>query len=429
VRKILVLILLFFVCFLDFSIVYSLEKEKKDILSIDQCIKMGLDNNHDLLAEKAIYASKFKTLDQAKSTYYPQLDLNVGYLGNNTISKSSSDPFFKIGSYNYYTGGLALSQNIYDFGRREDNVKIQEINLNIEKNKVDDQIKKVVNNVKNAFYNVLKNQRLLNQNKIMITKYTEHLTQTKFLYDAGKKPKYDVTKALVDLSNSQLNLLTTQKNLNTAWANLNYVLGVEIDTKTELLDDFAILSQKDALNQYINFAYNNRSDYLVELNKAEQAKTTVFFAEKDYYPKLTGSLGYNFAGTRFPVDQGWNVGAALSWNLFNGFNTQSKIDENKRLLDASLQNIQTLKLKIALEIKTNYYSLIEAEERIKTSQIQITYSTEMLSLSELRYVSGVGTALEITDATTDFNSANVTYINALYDYKISLANLEKAMGK
>jgi len=41
----------------------------------------------------------------------------------------------------------------------------------------------------------------------------------------------------------------------------------------------------------------------------------------------------------------------------------------------------------------------------------------------------VGNSIELTDAVLKLNSAKLVYINALSDFEISRARLEKAMGE
>lgn len=427
-KKNLLLILVFVICVVNFSEVYSLEKQQPQKLTLEQCISIAKEHNPQLLSQKAIYESKIKTLNQAQSNYYPSLDLNMNYTGNNAIDKHN-DPISLMGSYNSFKNTLILSQNIYDFGRREDNVKLKEFDIAIARNNYNDTEKQVIYNVKNAYYNVLKSQRIIAQDKVMIERSLSHVNQTTALFNAGKKPKYDVTKALVELSKSQVTLISDKKDFIKNLGNLVTALGADISTDTELVDNFDLIEFQMSLESAKEVAYKNRSDYLAKINKVDQTRMAIFSSEKDYYPKIIGALGYNYSGSRFPLEQGWNIGAGLSWNLFNGFNTQSKIDENKKLLDASYQDLQLLKLQIAVDMNTNYFSLSLNKEIIKASEVQVKYATENLEQAELRYSSGMGTVLDVIDTSSDFNDANIKYINALYDYKISLANLEKTMGK
>ncbi len=62
----------------------------------------------------------------------------------------------------------------------------------------------VVLNVKQAYYQVLKTKRNLVVAGETVKQFQQHLEQAKAFYEVGTKPKFDVTKAEVDLGNAQL---------------------------------------------------------------------------------------------------------------------------------------------------------------------------------------------------------------------------------
>jgi len=58
----------------------------------------------------------------------------------------------------------------------------------------------------------------------------------------------------------------------------------------------------------------------------------------------------------------------------------------------------------------------------------VRQANENLELANGRYAAGVGNPIEVTDALISLSNAKTAYIAALYDYKLSRASLEKAMG-
>ena len=66
---------------------------------------------------------------------------------------------------------------------------------------------------------------------------------------------------------------------------------------------------------------------------------------------------------------------------------------------------------------------------IKAREEEVTSAEEDLKLAEERYRVGAGTALELIDAQVTYTSAQSNHVQALYDHKLALAQLEKAMGQ
>jgi outer membrane protein TolC len=82
-----------------------------------------------------------------------------------------------------------------------------------------------------------------------------------------------------------------------------------------------------------------------------------------------------------------------------------------------------------LEVRQDYLNLLAAEEAIRTSEVVVRQAEENLELANGRFQAGVGTSVEQTDAQVTLTNAKTSQVQALYDYKVAGAHLEKAMGR
>ncbi|MBF1328086.1 MAG: TolC family protein, partial [Megasphaera micronuciformis] len=62
------------------------------------------------------------------------------------------------------------------------------------------------------------------------------------------------------------------------------------------------------------------------------------------------------------------------------------------------------------------------------SQTVVTQATESFKIATVRYQAGVGINLDVLDAQLNLDKARTNNIQALYDYNVGIATLEKAMG-
>ena len=69
-----------------------------------------------------------------------------------------------------------------------------------------------------------------------------------------------------------------------------------------------------------------------------------------------------------------------------------------------------------------------AEDSISNTELTVKQATENLEIANGRYAAGVGNPIEVTDAEVSLANAKTAYNQALYDYKVARASLEKAMG-
>ena len=121
------------------------------------------------------------------------------------------------------------------------------------------------------------------------------------------------------------------------------------------------------------------------------------------------------------------IGCRLNTS-FEGFKTKNKVKEAQAKLGVLNAKIDSLKLQIYLEAKQSYLNLKEAEKSIFNASLQVKQATETLELANLRYETGLGTPLEVTDATVAYSDAKLQFTDALYKYRIAQSNIEKAMG-
>ena len=104
------------------------------------------------------------------------------------------------------------------------------------------------------------------------------------------------------------------------------------------------------------------------------------------------------------------------------------MEEAKANLNIIRANEETLKQGVLLDIQQAYLNLQQAEEKINTAELNVKQAEENLEIANGRYTAGVGNPIEVTDAEVSLINAKTSYNQALYDHKVALASLEKAMG-
>ncbi|MDD3395805.1 MAG: TolC family protein, partial [Acidaminococcaceae bacterium] len=115
-------------------------------------------------------------------------------------------------------------------------------------------------------------------------------------------------------------------------------------------------------------------------------------------------------------------------NIFDSGVTASKVAAARADKVKAEETYRQTTDSVQLDVRNNYLSLREAEKRIATSQTAVSQAEEDYRISILRYQAGVGTNTDVMDAQVALTQAKNNYIQALYDYNTSGAQLDKAMG-
>jgi len=399
--------------------------QKGQLLTLPKCIEIALEKHPSLISAKStvnIYESR---VGQARADYYPQL------YWSSTYSRAYPKPSLygrTHDSYNEYSTALSLSQNLVDFNKTRTQVEIQGMNVTASRSDLDYMTSQVILAVKQAYYGLLQADRARVVSAEAVDGFQKHLDQARAFFQTGVKPKFDVTKAEVDLSNARLNLLKAENNLKVARVNLNNIMGMPDAPEYAVKDDFTFVKEAVAFEEALQRAYNHRADLLSLSAKKTAAEKTIDLAKKGYYPVLTGNANYYYNGDEFPLNKNWTIGATLNFPLFTGLSTKYQVEEAKSALNVLNANEVALRQNIHLEVKQAYLALKEAEDRIDTLDLTVRQANENYDLANGRYASGVGSPIEVTDALLTVSNAKLAYIVALYDYKTAQGKIKKAMG-
>jgi outer membrane protein len=392
--------------------------------NLEQCISIALEKHPSLKASAGSIKANESKVGQAKANYYPQLNLSTSYQRIGPTSPAGTT----LDSYDQYSTDVNVGMTLFDFGKTSTQVKIQNLNVNASRADYDDVMTMVVLNVKNAYYNLLQTQRNLVVAVDTMQQFQQHLDQANAFFRIGTKPKFDVTKAEVDFGNARLSVLKAENAVRAARITLKDVMGIPENADFAVVDNLAFQKSDLQLNDVLNTAYSNRPDLRSVVAKRDAAERSIDLAQKGYFPTLSGSAGYGYSGTDFPLGSGWNAGAALSFPLFSGLSTKYQVDEARANLEILKANEDSIRQAIIFDVKQAYLNVQDTAQQISMAEMTVLQAKENYDLASGRYRAGVGSPIEVADATITLNNARANLNTALYNYKMAQAALEKSTG-
>lgn len=430
--KRIVIAVLVFIVIVPFSAGAEELIKKGELLNLERCLELGLKIHPNVVAATGAADASRSRVEQAKADYYPQVDGTAAYSRiapiYSTSVLSSQYAGSTVRSYDQYTSSITLKQNLYDFGKTASQVNVQQLNLNSSAADLENVTSQIIFNIKQAYYNVLQAGKNRSVAEDTVKQFQQHLEQARGFYSAGTKPKFDVTKAEVDLSNAKLNFIKAENALRIAVVNLNNAMGLPEAPEFILEDNLTFKKYEITFEEALARANSNRPDLKSVSAKKQAAEASVELARKGFFPAIAGSAAYNWGGRSLPLENGWNVGASVSFPIFSGFLTKNQVDEAKANLRVALANEDALKLTAFLETQQACLNLKEAEERVPVAELTVRQAQENYDIASGRYAAGVGNPIEVTDAEIVLTNAKTAHIQALSDYKVAQASLEKAMG-
>ena len=293
----------------------------------------------------------------------------------------------------------------------------------------------VVQDVKIAYFNILRAQRIQDAARQSVEMLTAHRDVAQDYFKVGMIPKNDLLHAEVELANGKQALIRAQNAVELAKSSFNTVLKHKIFTPVEVVDILNYQPLKQSFEECLNIARQTRPELKISSLRAEQAGKVVKVAQSDYFPTLSLVGNYSrfgdnpsVSGSDYQNQESWYVMGVASWNFWEWGKTKFRVDASKAKENQALEATKELNDQITLEIKNAYLILQETESQIIVWQKVIEQAEENFRISEERYKERVATSTEVLDAQTLLTKAKSEYANALGDYNVNYAKLQRAMG-
>ena len=394
-------------------------------LTLDNSVQMALQNNRTI--KQSVYDTESArwALKQAKGAKGVTVSwqTNAYAVGGDTYDMAGRD--------SDYGNVVEASIPLYSGGRLENNIKSGEIGVDISDLNLENTKQQIKLTTTTDYYKILQCRNLVGVNKESVEQLQAHLNTVNAKYSAGTVAKSDVLRSQVELADAQQNLVNAENNYDLSMSTLNNVIGLPINTKLNIQDELGYTKYEYDFDECVNIAMQNRPDGVAAAKAVEQAQAQLDAAKAGNLPTVAAYAGYTIDGNdAFGDDaaQQSQLGLQASWNIFDSNVTKAQVKQAEAALAKAQEASEYTKEGIQLEVHQAYLSLLAAEKNIGTTSVAVERAAEDYKIAQVQYSAGVGTNIDVMDARVALTTARTNYVQALYDYNVSKAQLDKAMG-
>lgn len=369
------------------------------------------------------------------STSYSYQRYNVDQGENLSVNIPGFPSFLPTTTRDNYSWVVEAKQPIFAGGGILANYQASKIGREIASMDEASVLQDIIQDVRVAYFNVLKAEKNLTVAKQSVEQLEAHRNMSQDFFDAGVIPKNDLLRSEVELANGRQNLVRAENGVEMAKARFNTVLRREINTPTEVEDILTLRDYAKSLEECRNLAMENRTEIKSYTQKIEQSRKLVDVAKSEYFPSVNVVGHYERYGDDPSVngsplrnpDLSYVMGVA-SWNFWEWGRTKNRVDASRARENQATYALENLKDQVSLDVKNTWLTLQESRKQVAVTQKAIEQAEENFRITTERYREQVGTATDVVDAQTLLTRARSDYFNALSDYNISIARLERAMG-
>ncbi len=417
---------------------------------LNNYIKLGVESNLVLKQKELAHQEAIVKLKEARGLFLPEVSVNARYTitrGGRTIDLPLGDmmnPAYN--SLNDLTGSSfpMLANESFSLQPEEEqetkleliqpvfnrsiylNKQIQKENLGMSKADLSRYRETLVYQIKEAYYNVLKSENVVQLFQSTKELVGENLRVSKKLLDNDMVTKEHVLRSKTEVNKVALNETEAQKDHKLAIAYLNFLLNrpleepIESEVKAASIHTFNQLHLADQ-------AINKRAELKLMDHRIESLNLLAKVNSAANIPTLSLVANYGFLGEKYKFNSDYDVFTgtlSFNWTLFKGRVNKRKRQQTlirKQQAELSKANLTN---SIRLEVKESLLEVNRQQKNIELSETQSRESQEVYRIIEKKYRLGESTLLELMDARTNMTDAEFNLIISQFDYWLSIANLE-----
>ncbi len=411
---------------------------KEQVLNVDKVIEIAMEHSPDIDISRFDFEGAQERTKFQEGYYLPRLDLSAT-AGRADIDYKDQDSL----DGTVLLGTLSASQLIYDFGKTSGRISAADEEANAFQARMNQFISSKILDIKTRYYNVLKARSIIEVAKKNIKLQEGHFRRAQRYYENGIKTIIDVSDAQVRLTQAKLELNNSEYDLKLRRAILEQKMGyVPYNGKYTLYHrklDLPNVSRhlpivNTSFAQLEEFAYDHRYELQSSEYLSQSAQFIVESEKGGYLPTLSLRGDYqaqnvddDFVGVT-PKKQ-WQAGVDMTWNLFAGHQTDASVQEAKiSALKASSQE-DDVRLRIKRQVIETSLGVRRTKDSVILSESIAKASEKKFVQAQKRYENDLSDYIELQEAQQGYIQSLGDLVVSYYDYYISIAQLDYAVGR
>lgn len=250
---------------------------------------------------------------------------------------------------------------------------------------------------------------------------------------AGVSASIDVTRARVQLSESEGRVILAQSQLERARIDLARALGIDAATSIELVDTLsAELGAADVpadRNAAVAQGIASRPDLAAEVARGNAARTGASAISAERLPRVAVAADYGLSGNQFPdAISTRSVGVQVSLPLLDGWHREGRLAEQRAVAQASDVRARDLRQQVVADVDGALLDLRSASAQQMISRERLRLAAEEVSQARQRFQAGVAGNIEVINAQESLVRAREADIDARYAALAAKIALARSVG-
>lgn len=410
-------------------------------LSRQECVSIALQDNPTIrvadLEVKRMDYSKRETL----ASVFPNIDFSGAYqrtikLQTVSMNMGGQTQQFKMGTDNNWNFGFSASMPLVN-AQLWKAIQISDTQILSAMEDARASRLDLVNNINKAYYSLLLADASRNVIKANydIAKMNAEIYQKQF--EQGTASEYDVLRSSVQVSNVEPELLQADISVKQASLMLKILMGM--DHEVTVMPNITL---KDMQREMYGYHLGTERDLSqntslrtldIQTKMLKQSLTAKKFA---WIPTLGISYNMNWnamsSGNALKNQQFnpySNVGIALQVPIFNGLGRLNAVKQAQVQVKEMTFQRENLVNNLNMQVDLALDNLNKQVKQISSSEQGMKQAQKAYDIMQKSFEIGAATYLNLRDAEVANTSAQLSYLQAIYNYLVSTSELDTLLGK
>jgi outer membrane protein TolC len=249
-------------------------------------------------------------------------------------------------------------------------------------------------------------------------------------FQAGTRPRIDVTRTELQLHTEEYNLSVARNNFAVTKLTLGRAIGLPLGQTFEIADLLPYADiQPPTLEDALTMAYNSRSDLRSALDSAKSAEQALSAAKGERYPVVAVNGDYGDQGPTFSQSHGvFHFQAGINVPIYTGGRIKGDITQAEATLGQRKAEADNIRGQIDYDVRTAFLNLNAAKEQVEVAHENVGLANDNVARSKDRFAAGVTDSVEVVQSEQSLASANDQYITSLYSHNLAKLALARALG-
>lgn len=368
--------------------------------------------------------------------WYPQVNFNYNLQHNFVVQTAIiGGNRVMLGVDNTSSAQFTASQTIFNrdvllASRTKSQVR-QQAAQNTSSNKIE-----IASAVSKAFYDVLATTQQVKVSAENITRIERSLKDAFNQYQAGVADKTDYKRATIGLNNAKALKKSNEELLKARLEYLKSLMGYPDSASLNIVYDSLQMEKEVFLDTLQEVDYTKRIEYRLLETQQTLLQANLKYMRWSYLPYLSANGAYNLNYLNNQFSKLYNVNypnsfvaLTLNFPIFQGGKRKADIHAAQWQVERSRLDMVNLKNNVNAEYVqalSNYKGNFANYSALKEN---LALAKEVYNIIQLQYRSGIKNYLEVINAETDLRTAEINYINSLYNLLSSKIDVQRVLGQ